>query len=178
MKTFDRNEKQLSDHVGALGWTTLTEDHQLARLPEWPSKSIAILVTFGQGPFAIPISAPQRRGDREILFALRRNRSSLERLSELSRAALVLLCEGNVAFTARGTARVVEAPMRDAPDYAAVVLDVEEIDDHRQPEFLVEYGVGRRWVDEDEKRFLGTRVAALREMALGELPSCPALLAR
>jgi hypothetical protein len=97
MKTFDRNEKQRSDYVGALGSTTLTEDHQLARLPEWPSKSIAILVTVGRGPFAIPISAPQRRGDREIL---------------------------------------------------------------------------------DEKRLLGTRVAALREMAIGELPSCPALWAR
>jgi hypothetical protein len=178
MKTFDRNGKKRSDRVGALGSTTLTEDHKLARLPEWPSTSIAILATVGQEPFAIPISAPQRRGDREILFALQRNRDSLERLSEFSRAAVVVLCEGNVAFTARGPARVVEAPMRGAPDYAAVVLDVEEIDDHRQPEFLIESGVGRRWVDEDEKRFLGTRVAALREMAVGELPSCPALWAR
>jgi hypothetical protein len=68
--------------------------------------------------------------------------------------------------------------MRRAPEYVAVVLEVEEIDDHRQPEFLVESGVGRRWVDEDEKRFLGTRVAALSEMALGELPSCRAPWAR
>lgn len=174
MKTADQKEKQRSDQVGALGSLTSTEHPQLARLPEWPSRSIAILVTVGQGPFAIPISAPQRRGDREILFALRRNRGSLERLGEFARAALLLLCEGNVAFTARGIARVVEAPMRGAPAYAAVVLDVEEIDDHRQPEFLVESGVGRRWVDEDEKRLLGTRVAALEEMALGELPSCSA----
>jgi hypothetical protein len=174
MKTFGSSEKRRSDRVGALGSTTSTQHPQLARLPEWPSRSIAILVTVGQGPFAIPISAPQRRGDREILFALRRSRGSLARLSEFSRVALVLLCEGNVAFTARGAARVVEAPMRGAPDYAAVVLDVEQIDDHRQPEFLVEFGVGRSWVDEEEKQFLGARVAALLEMVVGELPSCPA----
>jgi hypothetical protein len=177
MKTFER-KKRRSDYVGALGSTALTKHPQLARLPEWPLRSIAILVTVGEGPFGIPISAPQRRGDREILFALRHNRGSLARLGESSRAALILLCEGDVAFTARGDARVVEAPMRGAPEYVAVVLDVEEIDDHRQPEFLVESGVSRRWVDEDEKRFLGTRVAALREMALGELPSCRALWAR
>jgi hypothetical protein len=103
MKTFERNEKRRSDHVGALGSTALTKHPQLARLPEWPLRSIAILVTVGQGPFAIPISAPQRRGDREILFALRRNRGSLARLGEFSRAALVLLCEGDVAFTAAVT---------------------------------------------------------------------------
>src|SRR5262249_48051097 len=104
---------------------------------------------------------------------LRRDRGSLERLCQLSHAAVVLLCEGNVAFTARGTAWVVESPMRGAQDYTAVILDVDQIDDHRQPQFVVESGVGRAWVDEEEKQFLGARVAALRELAIGELPSCP-----
>jgi hypothetical protein len=177
MRTASRNKERRS-HGGVVATTPTGEHPRLSQLPEWPSKSIAVLATVEEGPFAIPVSAPQRRSDREILLALRRNRGSLERLGECSRAALLLLCEGNVAFTARGTARVVEAPMRGAPDYAAVVLDVEEIDDHRQPEFLVESGVGRRWVDEEEQRFLGARVEALGELALGELPSCPAPRAR
>jgi hypothetical protein len=55
--------------------------------------------------------------------------------------------------------------MECAPDYAAVAIDIEHIDDHRQAEFRVEAGVDRRWVDEREKRGLGERVAALSELA-------------
>jgi hypothetical protein len=57
--------------------------------------------------------------------------------------------------------------MAGAPDYAAVAIDVDHIDDHRQTEFLVESGVGREWLDEDERRALGERVAVLRELAGG-----------
>ena len=58
--------------------------------------------------------------------------------------ALTVLTEGDIAFTARGRARIVQEPMANAPEYAAVALDVEHIDDHRQPAFLVESGVERR----------------------------------
>jgi hypothetical protein len=55
--------------------------------------------------------------------------------------------------------------MATAPDYSAVELNVEHIDDHRQKEFLVESGIGRRWIDDLEQRALGERVEALRRLA-------------
>lgn len=78
-----------------------------------------------------------------------------------------MLAEGDVAFTARGRASVVQAPLSGAPDYVAVAIDVDEIDDHRQAEFRVESGVGREWVDTAERRALGERVAALVAMGDG-----------
>ena len=80
---------------------------------------------------------------------------------------LTILAEGNIALTARGRARIVQEPMATAHDYAAVAMDVHDIDDHRQAEFLVESGVDRHWVDKDERRALGERLAALRELANG-----------
>jgi hypothetical protein len=141
------------------------EHPQLAALPEWPARTVAVLATMNEDPFAIPISAPVRAGDRSILFALRNSRGSLARLRERAHVALVVLTEDDIAFTARGRARIVEEPMTRAPDYSAIALDVEQIDDHRQKEFLVESGIGRRWIDEDERRALGTRVEALRQLA-------------
>jgi Pyridoxamine 5'-phosphate oxidase len=137
----------------------------LEALPEWPMRTIAVLATVDQGPYAIPVSAPLRAGDRRILLALRGDRGSLARLRMRDRVALVVLTEGDIAFTARGRARVVQEPMERAPDYAAVAIDVEHIDDHRQAEFVVEAGIDRRWVDESEKRGLGERVAALSDLA-------------
>ena len=81
-----------------------------------------------------------------------------------SQGALLILAAGNLAFTAHGTARVVEEPMEGAPDYAAVQIEVEGIDDHRQPEFAVESGAGRSWNDEHEQRALGVRVESLRSL--------------
>ena len=45
----------------------------------------------------------------------------------------------------------------------------ETIDDHRQPAFVVESGVKRRWVDEFEQRALRKRVEALNELAVGDI---------
>jgi hypothetical protein len=134
-------------------------------LPEWPPRTIAVLVTTDPRPHAIPVSAPVRSGERTILLSLHRERGSLARLRERPDVALTFLAEGDVAFTARGRARIAEEPMAVAPDYAAVAIDVEEVDDHRQAAFLVEAGVDRTWVDEDEQRALGARVGALREIA-------------
>jgi hypothetical protein len=134
-------------------------------LPEWPPRTIAVLVTVDESPHAIPVSAPVRGGDRTILLGLHRTRDSLTRLGERPQVALAFPAEGNVAFTARGLARVVDEPMTDAPDYAVVEIDVTDVDDHRQPAFTIEAGVERRWIDEDEKRALGQRIDTLRQLA-------------
>jgi hypothetical protein len=143
------------------------EHPRLEALPRWPTRTIAVLATVDQGPYAIPVSAPLRIEDRRILFTLRRSRGSLARLRQRAQVALTILAEGDIAFTARGGARIVQEPLARAPDYAAVAIDVEHIDDHRQADFLVASGIDRRWVDEDEQRALRDRVEALRELAAG-----------
>jgi hypothetical protein len=134
-------------------------------LPEWPTRTVAVLSTMGHAPHAIPVSAPLRAGDRRILLSLHRERGSLARLRAHPDVALTILAEGDVAMTARGRARVVEEPMVQAPEYAAVAIDVEHVDDHRQAAFRVESGVDRRWVDTDEQRALRDRVDALSRLA-------------
>ena len=134
-------------------------------LPEWPMRTIGVLVTTGHGPHAIPVSAPLRAGDRRILLSLHRTRGSLARLRERPEVALAVLAAGNVAFTARGQARIVQEQLEGAPDYAAVAIDVEHADDHRQPAFVVEAGVDRRWLDESERDALGERLRALARLA-------------
>ena len=134
-------------------------------LPEWPTRTIAVLATLGDGPHAIPVSAPVRAGDRRILLSLHRSRGSLRRLRADPQVALAILTEGNLAFTARGRARIVEEPLAVAPDYAAVAIEVEHVDDHRQDAFLVEAGVDRRWIDDGERDALGARVRALAQLA-------------
>lgn len=138
---------------------------QLSTLPEWPTRTIGVLVTVDPGPHAIPVSAPIRADDRRVLLSLRRSRGSLARLRRSPQAALLVLAAGNIAFTARGHASIIEEPLRGAPDYAAVAIDVEAIDDHRQAEFVVESGIDRRWLDRAEQHALGQRVEALRQLA-------------
>lgn len=134
-------------------------------LPNFPNRTIAVLSTVGDGPHAIPVSAPVRLADDRIGLSLHRSRDSLARLRAQPQVALTILTECDVAFSARGRARLIEDPMAAAPDYAAVAIDVDHVDDHRSPAFTVSGGVGREWVDEAEKRALGARVAALRELA-------------
>jgi hypothetical protein len=137
-------------------------------LPEWPLRTIGVLATIDEdeAPHAIPVSAPIRVSSSAILLSLHRSRDSLARLRARPRVALVVMAEGDVAFTARGTARVSEEPMAGATEYAAVEIEVTEVDDHRQPAFTVESGVDRRWVDEDEKRALGERIRSLQQRAV------------
>lgn len=130
-------------------------------LPEWPARTIAVLATVDDGPHAIPVSAPVRADDHTILLGLHRSRDSLARLRRRPQVALLVLAEGNVAFTARGTARIAAEPMAGDTDYAAVAIHVTELDDHRQLSFTVEAGVDRAWVDETEREALGRRVQAL-----------------
>ena len=138
----------------------------LGALPGWPARTIALLTTLGDDePHAIPVSAPVRAGDRRILLNLHRTRDSLQRLRERPRVALTILAAENIAFTARGPAHIIQEPMTGAPDYAAIAIDVEQIDDHRQPAFQVEAGADRRWVDESEREALGQRIRALTHLA-------------
>jgi hypothetical protein len=111
---------------------------------------------------AIPISAPVRAGDRQILLSLHRTRDTLGRIRRWPEVALTFLAEDDIAFTARGRATVVEEPMAVDPDYVAVMIHVDHVDDHCQTAFRVTAGVDREWVDNAEKARLGARVQALR----------------
>ena len=137
----------------------------LEQFPEWPLRTVAILATIDRVPYAIPVSAPVRASDRSILIALKRSRGSLARLRRRPEVALAVLAGGNVALTARGRAQVVEEHMATAADHAAVAIDVEQIDDHRQAAFEVDSGVGRQWLDEDEQRSLRERIRELQALA-------------
>ena len=150
--------------------TSVVPEHpRLETLPDWPARTIAVLSTVNRGAYAIPVSAPQRTEDGRILLGLRRDRGSLARLRQQPHVALTILAEGDIALTARGRARIFQEPMATAPDYAAVAIDVHAIDDHRQPAFVVDSGVERRWVDEFEQRALRKRVEALNELAVGDI---------
>ena len=78
--------------------------------------------------------------------------------------ALTIFGKGNLAFTARGPARVVQESMVAAPAFAAVAIDVENIDDHRQREFAVDSGVSLDWTKERTQRFLQEHLNSLRDV--------------
>jgi oxalate decarboxylase len=138
---------------------------RLAALPEWPAETIAMLSTVDGAPHGIPVTAPARVGDRRIMFALKHDRGSLARLRERPEVALLILGAGDVAFTARGPASIAEEHMADAPEFAAVVLEVEAIDDHRLAGETVDSGVGIRWADAAQQRAVHERLAALSDLA-------------
>lgn len=138
----------------------------MTTLPEWPRQTIAVLATVDPAPHAIPVSAPVRAGDDTVLLSLRRTRDSLARLRTRPQVALLVLAEDDVAFTARGTAQVIDEPMTCAPDYAVVEITVTDVDDHRQAAFTVTGGIDRSWIDESERRALGDRVATFRRVTV------------
>ena len=81
-------------------------DHpQLAQLPEWPTRTIAVLSTSDGGPLAIPVAAPVRAGDRPHPRFAGTHPGSLARLRAKPHVALAILTAGNCAFTALGRAR-------------------------------------------------------------------------
>ncbi len=137
-------------------------------LPYWPERTIAVLSTSDERVHAIPVTAPQRAGDRRILLRLRRSRGSLARLREHPYVALTMLAAGNRAFTARGRARVVREPTPDASQFATVAIDVDEIDDHRHSSLVVESGVALYWDDERTRLFLQEHRNALRAVAAAD----------
>jgi oxalate decarboxylase len=148
----------------APGLATRAEHPQLETLPEWPATTVAVLSTMDGEPHAIPVTAPVRAGNHRILFSLAHGRASLARLREHQKVALSILDEGNCAFTARGIARIVQKPMDASPNFVAVELHVDEIDDHRLPGFAVGSGVSLHLAG-DAERSLQQRIEALRELA-------------
>jgi hypothetical protein len=141
-------------------------------MPAWPPRTVAVLSTVDEDVHAIPISAPVRAGDSAILLSLHRSRGTLERIRRWPEVALTFLAEGDVAFTARGRAIVVEEPMAVDPEYAAVSIAVDHVDDHRQPAFRVTAGVDREWADEAARAALAARVQALSNTSV-QRPETP-----
>jgi hypothetical protein len=107
------------------------------------------------------------------VLSLHSSRGSLARLRAQGQVALLVLTAGNIAFTALGRARVFEEPLAGTTEYVGVAIDVEQIADHRQAAFVVESGIDRRWLDEDEQQALMERVAVLTERVARGVPDAP-----
>jgi hypothetical protein len=137
----------------------------LDTLPEWAPGTVAVLSTGAGAPHAIPISTAVRAGDRRVLMALAARRESLARLRAEPRAALTFVTRGDVALTAYGVARVVAESLPRAEGVAAVALEVEEIQDHGQPSFVIVDGVRWHWTDPEAERRDAAVRAALLELA-------------
>jgi hypothetical protein len=133
-------------------------------LPAWEDGTVAILSTGAGAPHAIPISTALRAGPRTIYLALALQRESLARLRRDPRVALTLLAHG-VACTAHATATVVEEPMAESDRVAAVRLDVEVLQDHRQPRFTLQEGVSWEWTDPEAAARDSEIRAGLRRVA-------------
>jgi oxalate decarboxylase len=128
-----------------------------ASLPEWPERTVGVLSTLDGGPHAMPIATLLRDGEHRILLALGRGSGSLARLRESPRAALTILGEGEVAFTALGQARVVRDMLDDLPEFAAVEMVVESVVEDDAAGFEIDVKLGER-----DAAGLRDRLAALR----------------
>jgi hypothetical protein len=129
----------------------VTGDHGLEELPHWDAGTVAILSTGAGAPHAIPVSTAMRAGPRRVLIALALRRESLARLREEPRCALTLIAAGDVACTALAHATIVREPMTVSDRVAAVALDVDAIQDHRQPRFTIDAGVAWHWTDDEAR---------------------------
>jgi hypothetical protein len=131
-------------------------------LPDWPVGTVTVLATGGGPAHAIPVSAAIRATPRVALLGLAARRESLARLRADPRAALLVLAAGDVAFTAHGQATILDAV---ADGVVAVRLDVERVQDHRQPTFTIDDGVQWHWDDRAAAERDATVRGALRQMA-------------
>jgi hypothetical protein len=134
-------------------------------LPEWEDGTVAILSTLGDEPHAIPVSTAVRAGPRRVLLALSLRRRSLALLRARPRVALTILAAGDVALTAHCRASVRQEPMTVSDSVAAVALDVESIQDHGQPRFVIDAGVAWRWVDDEAREADAAIRAGLQMLA-------------
>jgi hypothetical protein len=96
-------------------------------LPHWEQGTPGILCVAG--PHAIPVATLVRADDDRMLLALGRDRETLKRLRDDSRAAICVLGEG-IAFTAHGYASVVSERLKASDRVVAVELRVEQVQDH------------------------------------------------
>jgi hypothetical protein len=119
----------------------------MVELPHWPAGTVAILASGAGAPHAIPVSTIVRAGPRSVLLALAHSRESLSRLREEPRCALAILAE-DLAITVHGHAEVAN----DLGRVVAVRVEVDAIQDHSRPEFVMESGVRWRWTDDAAER--------------------------
>ena len=142
----------------------MPSSHPLPELPAWEDGTVAVLSTGAGPPHAIPVSTAVRAGPSAILLALALRRESLARLRTEPAVALTVMDAG-VACTALGRATVVREPMAVAGNVAAVLIEVDEIQDHRQPRFAIESGVSWRWTDAEAQERDAEIRAELRALA-------------
>ncbi|HEX3831528.1 MAG TPA: hypothetical protein VHW04_06125 [Solirubrobacteraceae bacterium] len=133
-------------------------------LPNWPGGTVAILVTGGERPHAIPVSAVIRAGPRRLLIGLARSRESLARLRR-SPEVTVAICARDVAVSVDGRARVLKSDLVDG--VAAVAVEAEAIHDHDRPTFALHAGVAWEWTDDEAARRDAAVQAGLRRLATG-----------
>lgn len=133
-------------------------------LPDWPAGTVAILVTGGARPHAIPVSAVLRAGPRRMLIGLAHSRESLARLRQ-SPEVTVAICAPAVAVSVDGRASVLVAEL--VKGVAAVSVAVQVIHDHGRPTFALHAGVTWEWTDEEAARRDAEVQAALRSLAAG-----------
>lgn len=133
-----------------------------SQLPHWPSATVAILVTGGDRPHAIPVSAVLRAGPRRLLIGLAHSRESLARL-RVSPAVTVAICARNVAVSVDGRASVLVEEL--VQGVAAVAIDAEAIHDHDRPTFALHSGVAWAWTDAEAARRDAAVNTALRDLA-------------
>ena len=131
-------------------------------LPRWPAGTVAILVTGGERPHAIPVSAVLRAGPRRLLIGLARSRESLARLGRFPEVT-VAICARDVAVSVDGRATVLDADLVEG--VAAVAVEAEAIHDHDRPTFALHAGVAWEWTDEEAARRDAAVQAALRQLA-------------
>jgi hypothetical protein len=125
-----------------------------------------VLSTGGGAPHAIPVSTAVRAGPRRVLLALALRRESLARLRSDDRCALTIMAGDDLACTAHGRATIVEEPMAVSDSVAAVAVDVDAIQDHSQPRFVIEAPVRWRWTDDEARERDDVIRAALERLAL------------
>jgi hypothetical protein len=132
-------------------------------LPEWPAGTVAILVTGGGRPHAIPVSAIIRAGPRLAILGLARSRESLSRLRQTPEVT-VAICAPDVAISVDGRARVLDEHVVER--VAAVAIDVDAIHDHDRPTFAIHAGVAWEWTDAEAARRDSEVQRALRALVV------------
>jgi tellurite resistance protein len=113
-------------------------------LPDWPPGTVAILVTAGVSPHAIPVSALLRCDEHRVLIGLGDRRESLRRLRDDPRVTLVVVARA-VAVSIDGSARVLPDDLVEG--VVVVVVEVTGVQDHARASFELEAGVRWRWTD-------------------------------
>jgi hypothetical protein len=137
----------------------------MRELPDWAPGTVCVLSTGGGAPHAIPVSTAVRAGPRRVLLARATRRETLARLRREPRCALTVMAGGDVACTIHARAEIVEEALPGAESVAAVSLEVDDIQDHMQPRFVIRKGVAWDWTDDDARASDAAVRGALAELA-------------